>query len=64
MIKQIEIMQQELVSDEELDKAKNSYLNSFVFNFDSKSKILGRFGQFIQMEIILITYGGNNAHMR
>jgi len=43
MLKQIKIMQQELVTAEELSKAKNTYLNGFVFNFDSKSKILNRF---------------------
>jgi zinc protease len=30
------------VTDEELALAKDSYLNSFVFNFDSKDKIINR----------------------
>jgi len=30
------------VDDEELAVAKDSYLNSFVFNFDSKSEVVGR----------------------
>jgi outer membrane lipoprotein-sorting protein len=35
-------MQQEPPTDEELGLAKDSYLNSFVFNFDSEREILGR----------------------
>jgi zinc protease len=45
----IELMLEELikiareeVTDEELKKAKDKYLNSFVFNFDSQSKIINR----------------------
>jgi len=45
----IEIMLQEIrrimdqeVSDEELAKAKDGYLNSYVFNFESKAQILNR----------------------
>jgi predicted Zn-dependent peptidase len=45
----IDIMLQELkkiteqeVSDEELEKAKDGYLNSYVFNFESKSQIVNR----------------------
>ena len=33
---------EEEVTDEELKLAKESYLNSFVFNFDSRRKIIGR----------------------
>ena len=39
---EVERMQQEPPTDEELGLAKDSYLNSFVFNFDSEREILGR----------------------
>jgi predicted Zn-dependent peptidase len=42
MLEQIRKLQNEEVTDEELKRAKDSYLNSFVFNFDSKSKIVAR----------------------
>jgi len=35
-------MTQEEVTDEELALAKDGYLNSFVFNFDSKGQIINR----------------------
>ena len=35
-----EKMTQEEVTDEELEKAKDSFLNSWVFNFNSKAKIV------------------------
>jgi len=35
-------MTQEEVTDEELELAKDSYLNSFVFNFDSTGQIISR----------------------
>lgn len=35
-------MTQEEVTDEELNLAKDSFLNSFVFNFDTKGKIINR----------------------
>jgi zinc protease len=42
MIKEIERMTQEEVSDEELKRGKDEFLNSYVFNFDSKAKIVNR----------------------
>lgn len=39
---EIDRMRQEPPTDEELSLAKDSYLNSFVFNFDTKREILGR----------------------
>lgn len=42
MIDEIEKISQEEVTDEELELAKESYLNSFVFNFDSKGEIIRR----------------------
>ena len=39
---EVERMRQEPPTDEELGLAKDSYLNSFVFNFDSEREILGR----------------------
>ena len=38
----IESMQTEKPTDDEMDKAKSSYLNSFVFNFDSKAEVVNR----------------------
>ncbi len=42
MIDEIHKIRQEEVTDEELTIAKESYLNSFVFNFDTKNEILIR----------------------
>ncbi len=42
MMDEVKRMTEEPVTDEELQRAKDSYLNSFVFNFDSKSKIVQR----------------------
>lgn len=42
MLKELQRMTEEKVTDEELAKAKDEYLNSFVFNFDSRSKIVNR----------------------
>jgi predicted Zn-dependent peptidase len=42
MLDQIRKIQESEVTDEELSRAKDNYLNSFVFNFDSKSKIVER----------------------
>lgn len=42
MLNEVKRMTKEPVTDEELQRAKDSYLNSFVFNFDSKSKIVQR----------------------
>ena len=42
MINEVKKMTETEVTDEELNLAKESYLNSFVFNFDSKGEILSR----------------------
>lgn len=42
MIDEVEKIASEPVTDEELAIAKDSYLNSFVFNFDSKGEIIRR----------------------
>ncbi|KPL05592.1 MAG: hypothetical protein AMJ73_00240 [candidate division Zixibacteria bacterium SM1_73] len=42
MLKEMKWMTEEEVSDEELAKAKDQYLNSYVFNFDSRAKIVNR----------------------
>jgi predicted Zn-dependent peptidase len=42
MIEEVRKMTEAEVTDEELALAKESYLNSFVFNFDSKGEIVGR----------------------
>lgn len=42
MLKEIKRITKEEVTDEELAKAKDEYLNSYVFNFDSRAKIVGR----------------------
>ncbi len=42
MLRELEKIQKEEVSDEELAKAKDEYLNSYVFNFDSRAKIVNR----------------------
>ncbi|MFP4228353.1 MAG: insulinase family protein [Salinivenus sp.] len=39
---EVERMRQEAPTEEELSLAKDSYLNSFVFNFDTEKDILGR----------------------
>lgn len=41
IIAEIKRMQQEKVTDEELKVGKDAYLNSFVFNFESKGEIIG-----------------------
>jgi predicted Zn-dependent peptidase len=42
MITEVQKITAEEVTDEELELAKTSYLNSFVFNFDSKGEIIRR----------------------
>jgi zinc protease len=42
MIEEVKKMTEAEVTDEELSLAKESYLNSFVFNFDSKAEIVRR----------------------
>ena len=42
MMKEVKKMTQSEVTDEELGIAKDGYLNSFVFNFDSKGEIVNR----------------------
>jgi zinc protease len=42
MLKEMKRITEEEVTDEELAQAKDEYLNSFVFNFDSKDKIVRR----------------------
>ena len=42
MLAEVKRITQEEVTDEELKVAKESYLNSYVFNFDSKRKIINR----------------------
>ncbi|OQX94752.1 hypothetical protein B6I21_09010 [candidate division KSB1 bacterium 4572_119] len=42
MIKEIKRLMNEEVTDEELEKAKDQFLNTYVFQFDSKSKIVNR----------------------
>ena len=42
MIKEIERMTQEEVTDEELNRGKDEFLNSYVFNYDRKEKIVNR----------------------
>jgi len=42
MLKEVERMTSEEVTEEELSRAKDTYLNGFVFNFDSKVKIVNR----------------------
>lgn len=42
MMEEVRKMTESEVTDEELALAKDSFLNSFVFNFDSKGKIIGR----------------------
>lgn len=42
MIEEVEKLRREEVTDEELQLAKESFLNSFVFNFDSEGEIVTR----------------------
>lgn len=42
LIDEVRILQDEPVTDEELNSAKESYLNSFIFNYDSTGRILSR----------------------
>jgi len=42
MLKEIKRIREEEVSSAELARAKDEYLNSFVFNFDSRAKIVNR----------------------
>jgi predicted Zn-dependent peptidase len=42
MLEEIRRITKEEVNDDELAKAKDRYLNTFVFNFDSKAKIVNR----------------------
>jgi zinc protease len=42
MMDEVKRISQEEVSDEELEMAKNTFLNSFVFQFDDKGKIVNR----------------------
>lgn len=42
MITQIKTMHTDLPTEEEMKKGKDGYLNSFVFNFDSKGEVLSR----------------------
>ncbi len=45
LFKEIEDLRTAEITDEELNTAKDMYLNSFVFNFDSRSKIIDRLVQ-------------------
>ncbi len=42
MLQELKRIMQEEVSDEELARAKDGYLNSYVFNFETKSQIVDR----------------------
>ncbi len=42
MLKEMKRMKTEMVTEDELQRSKDQYLNSFVFNFDSKAKIVNR----------------------
>lgn len=42
MVKQIKSMQTDAPTDMEMQKGKDGYLNSFVFNFDTKAEVVGR----------------------
>lgn len=42
MLREVKRMTEEEVTDEELTRARDSFLNSYVFNFDSKAKIVNR----------------------
>lgn len=54
MLEEIRKMQHEVVTDEELQRAKDQYLNSFVFRLDSKAKIVQR-----QMTYLYYGYPSN-----
>jgi len=53
MLEEVRRITREEVSDDELAKAKDRYLNTYVFNFDSKAKIVNR----------LMTYDYNDYPM-
>jgi predicted Zn-dependent peptidase len=42
MMEEVKRISQQEVSDEEMEMAKNTFLNSFVFQFDNKGKIVNR----------------------
>lgn len=42
MLHEMDLLRKEEITDEELATAKDSYLNSFVFNYDTKSEIVNR----------------------
>lgn len=42
MLKELRLLTEELITDKELEVAKEGWLNSFVFNFDSVDEIMGR----------------------
>ena len=42
MLREVEKMRESEVTDEELGLAKDSFLNSFVFNFDTKGEVVNR----------------------
>ncbi|MGB8656686.1 MAG: pitrilysin family protein [Candidatus Zixiibacteriota bacterium] len=42
MMEEVKRLTQEEVTDEELNRAKEGYLNSFAFKFDTKDKVVGR----------------------
>lgn len=42
MLREVKRMTEEPVTDEELTRAKDTYLNSFVFNFDTRGKTVNR----------------------
>lgn len=42
MLKEVKRITEEEVTDEELAKAKDQYLNAYVFNFDSRAKVVNR----------------------
>ena len=42
MLQEMKRMKEEMVTEEELQRAKDQFLNSFVFNFDSRGKIINR----------------------
>ena len=46
MLREVKRMTEEEVTDEELARAKDTYLNGFVFNFDSKAEIVNRMMQY------------------
>jgi zinc protease len=53
MLEEVRRITKEEVSDNELARAKDRYLNTYVFNFDSKAKIVNR----------LMTYAYNDYPM-